>query len=867
MNRTLLRVSLFVALLAPVSVLAAPAKKSATAAAAESAAAEARTAQAEPPQVEKKTPFERLDLVDDAIGDVEKLLQTPDLQQPQLLEIKEKLAPLEDELGGIVAELEPYIEGIDARLQQLGKAPGPDDPPEDLNVTADRAQEVKKRQEWDDALKRAKILQLRTRELVAEVAQRRRQMFSAELSARTTSILGLTYWRAITGNVPTDWERAKLALDDGSSTLSSAMTNGTWTHFIMMCVLGIFLAIAGPLVGQRVGQKLATRFLPDNRLRRTLVALCTVCVFVAFPVFGMSLIADSLEGSNGLTPFMAEVVGAMVDAVRVIALFTGLARAWLQPTQPEWRLVWWSDAQVRRVRGFTTTIAVLVACRMLLERVNDTLGTSLHVSILGRTIFAMAILAVFAIALVRLGAVRAELLANPPKSRSAEKTPNLMVASLLSGLAWVCVLVAPVALILGYNAFAIFIARELTQVGVVLAALLLLMRLTDDLFTAILSDNFPLGRMLRHSIGMSAAYIDQIAIVLAAVSRVILVYVAARLVLARLGGEDVTSVAGRIQDGLADLKVGEVTISPGAITGALLVFSSVWLLTRTVRRWLENSYLPHTSLDTGARNSLSTGIGYLGFIGAVLLAVAYLGVSLDKVALIASALSVGVGFGLQAIISNFVSGLILLVERPIKVGDLVNVGGPTGDVKKISVRATEIVLGDGSTYVVPNSDLISKPVVNKTRIGARGQVQFLLRIAYGEDPNRARDFILDEANKLEKLLKDPRPNVFIDDVDDRGYVMNVVANTASPRETYGAKSDLLFAVTKRLRAEHIALGSPIASVEADEGSAGGEQTQGSDKKEEPPEPAPEPIEGIDEERPALGDGKGVSDGGGNKGSV
>lgn len=854
------RILLLVALLAPVSAFAAPQKKSSTTVAAEAAAAEARAAKAEE-ELEKKTPFERLDIVDSAIEDVEKLLQSKTIQQAQLLEIKEKLAPLEDELGTIVAAVEPYIEGIDARLVQLGKAPGPDDPPEDLNVTADREQEVKKRQEWDDALKRAKILQLRVRELVAEVAKNRRQLFSAELSARTTSILGITYWRAIVGNFPIDSSRAKLRWDEGVSALSAAMTDGARTHFIMMCVLGIFLPIAGPLVGQRVGQKLAMRFLPDNHLRRTLVGLWTVLVFVIFPVFGVNLIADSLEGTNALTPFMSALVDTMVSAARIIALFTGLARAWLQPTLPEWRLVWWSDAQVNRVRGFATVIAVLVACRLLLERTNDALGTSLHVSILGRTIFAMSILVVFAIALARLGGIRSELLANPPKRREGEKQPNLMAASLLSGCAWICVILAPVALFLGYNAFAIFVVREITQVAIVLAGLLLLMRLADDIFDAILSDHFPLGRMLRHSIGLSGAYIDQVAVVLAAVARVALVYVAARLILLRLGGEDVTSVAGRIQDGLADLKVGEVTISPGAIIGALLVFSGIWFLTRTLRRWLENSYLPHTSLDNGARNSLSTGIGYLGFMAAVLMAVAYLGVSLDKVALIASALSVGVGFGLQAIISNFVSGLILLVERPIKVGDLVNVGGSTGDVKKISVRATELLLGDGSTYVVPNSDLISKPVINKTRIGVRGQVQFLLRIAYGEDPNRTREVILDEANKLEKLLKDPKPNVFIDDVDDRGYVMNIVANTSSPRETYGAKSDLFFAITKRLRAERIALGSPIASVEADEGSAGGEQTE--EPAEEAAEPAPEPIEAIDEgDRPAMGDGKGVGDGGG-----
>ncbi len=806
------------------------------------------------PVGEAKSPFERLAVVDSAIEDVDKQLKADDLTQAQLLEIKERLVPLEDELATIVGELDPYIEGIDARLEQLGKAPGPGDPPEDPTVSADRAQETKKRQEWDDALKRAKILQLRERELVAEVAKHRRQMFSAELSARTTSILGLTYWRAVVGNAPIDARRFMLRYSEGAAAFSKGLTGDARNELLMLCLLGLVIAIVGPMLGVRVGEKLALRWLPDNRLRRTLVALWTVIVFVTLPVLGAGLIEDAFEGTRALTPLTAAMVATFAAVVRIVAVITGLARAWLQPRCPQWRLVWWSDAQVARLRGFPLVIAILVACRVVLERINDSLGTSLHVSILGRTLCAMAILCVFAVALARLGSIRNELLANPPKGRSGDKAHNPIPAALLSAFAWLLVLFAPVALVLGYNALAIFIVREVTQVAVVLAALFLLMRLVDDVFDAILSEHFPLGRLLRRSIGFSAAYIDQIAVVLAAVSRVALVYVAARLVLLRLGGEDVTSVAGRIQDGLADLKVGEVTISPGAIVGALLVFAGVWLLTRTVRRWLENSYLPHTSLDTGARNSLSTGIGYLGFLGAVLMAVAYLGVSLDKVALIASALSVGVGFGLQAIISNFVSGLILLVERPIKVGDLVNVSGTTGDVKRISVRATEILLGDGSTYVVPNSDLISKPVVNKTRVGVRGQVQFLLRIAYGEDPNRTRDVILDEAAKLDKLLKDPKPGVFIDDVDDRGYVMNIVANTASPRETYGAKSDLFFAITRRLRAERIALGSPIASVASDEGSASGDQTEV--EPDAPAEPLPSSTADV-AERPAMGDGKGT----------
>jgi small-conductance mechanosensitive channel len=235
------------------------------------------------------------------------------------------------------------------------------------------------------------------------------------------------------------------------------------------------------------------------------------------------------------------------------------------------------------------------------------------------------------------------------------------------------------------------------------------------------------------------------------------------------------------------------------------------LFSRALRRWLENSYLPHTALDSGARTSLSTGVGYLGFLAASLASVAYLGVSLEKVALIASALSVGIGFGLQAIISNFVSGLILLVERPIKVGDQVSVSGSTGDVKRISVRATEIAMNDGSIVVVPNSDLISKPVVNKTRVGTRGLVQIMLRVVYGTDPDQVRKLVLEIIAADERMLKDPVPKVYIDDVDDRGYVFNVQSNVANPRDVYAVRSDLFFSVTRRLREAGIALANPLAS--------------------------------------------------------
>ena len=138
------------------------------------------------------------------------------------------------------------------------------------------------------------------------------------------------------------------------------------------------------------------------------------------------------------------------------------------------------------------------------------------------------------------------------------------------------------------------------------------------------------------------------------------------------------------------------------------------LATRAVQRWLNTQFLPRTTLDPSLQNSVSTIFGYLGVITALAIALAQLGVDFQKITLVAGALSIGIGFGLQSVVSNFVSGLILLAERPIRVGDIINVKGEEGRVLRIHVRATEIETGDRANVIIPNSELITQVVKNRT---------------------------------------------------------------------------------------------------------------------------------------------------------
>jgi potassium-dependent mechanosensitive channel len=180
-------------------------------------------------------------------------------------------------------------------------------------------------------------------------------------------------------------------------------------------------------------------------------------------------------------------------------------------------------------------------------------------------------------------------------------------------------------------------------------------------------------------------------------------------------------------------RVGGLYITPKRIVIALLIFALLLLVFGRLKEMLEKRWLPASKLDRGAREATATVFGYTGFLVAVLVALSAAGLDLTKLAIIAGALSVGIGFGLQNIVNNFVSGLILLFERPITTGDFVSVGDTEGYVRRISIRSTEIETLDRRSVIVPNSDLISGRVINWMRNDSYGRVKVEVGVAYGSD--------------------------------------------------------------------------------------------------------------------------------------
>jgi small-conductance mechanosensitive channel len=240
--------------------------------------------------------------------------------------------------------------------------------------------------------------------------------------------------------------------------------------------------------------------------------------------------------------------------------------------------------------------------------------------------------------------------------------------------------------------------------------------------------------------------------------------------------------------------IGNTQVSLAAILASIIVFVLGYFAAKLFQGWLDAQILKPAGLSGGLRDSIRTGVGYIGVFAAALMAFSYAGFNLSNLAIVAGAFSVGIGFGLQSVVSNFVSGLILLAERPIKVGDLVVVGGEEGYVRKISVRSTEIETFDRAHVLIPNSFFITEKVKNWTLRNNSGRVTITVGVAYGCDPRQVKAILLKVAQDHPNVMKSPEPFVDFEDFGADTLNFKLFAFIHDLTKSINTRTDLRIAI-------------------------------------------------------------------------
>lgn len=727
----------------------------------------------------------------------------------QLTQLNELALELSGNADTLAQALQPQRQQLDAQLAVLGPAPKADSGVKETpEVPRKRSSLESQKSKLDDQIKQADGIKNSALMLSSQITNLRRDLMKTQLALNSGSILGPRFWAPLFVKQDLDNEKIDGFLQDLQDTAALSWEPGYRFGTIAWLLAAILVMTLGRRYSEEFLAWISIHKMPEGRLRRSFLAAAIALTTLAAVVLTFNFTALAFARRDEVSGDVQDFVVSLVKLSVFCGLIAGLGRAFLSTRRPSWRLPAISNEVAMALKPFPPITAALVFIFQTVENFNYTVGTSLNT-----TIFANGLTAL----LIGSTALAISMRTNRVRRRMVQEGNAPEVRSTLVGLIQMALTLTAVAillsLIIGYVTLARFLSYEVVWCGILFGSFYFLSHLVNDGCESLFSVNSLTGRRLQTSLNIDERHLQQAATLLAALGKTLLIGFVA---LALLNGTFASSTPIELLQKAIEFWGGKglesLNIVPAHMVNAIICLVVGIYVLRSVRRWLDSDFLPKTTMDAGMRVSLITLFSNIGYVLVILLTLSIMGLQWNKLAWIVSALSVGIGFGLQEIVKNFISGLILLTERPVKVGDLVTISGIEGDIRRINVRATEIQLGDKSTVIVPNSQFISQNVRNATMGNAQGVVTITLTFPLNIDPVRVRELLLEVYNENERILEAPEPSVSFKDLTAQGIVLSVTGNVASQRQIAGAKSDLLFDILTRLRKEGIVLSTPQTMI-------------------------------------------------------
>ena len=709
----------------------------------------------------------------------------------KLVEVRNRLEELGLDVDKSRAAFRPRLGEINTRLDQIGPPPDEGAAAEPAALKEERAALAEEKADINAVLGEIENLALRISRLVNEIAQVRRDLFASQLTKR------YDITQALNTNVLSEFVTEFRQLSSRVAAWVSFVVRFKLNAVMLAGILSFAAAAILFVAGRRLFRSLIVADplveKPSYLSRLSVAFWSTLLPSLALAVFLGSSYA-LFEYFEILRPDIATLMWTLFNVIAIVFLVNRLALAAFSPGLPNWRLLPVESGAATRLYWLVWITSIASGFDFIFSRVNDVLGSPLSLTV-AKSLLATILVGILVILIARVRPYTNEDGTSRPWPRWL-RYPLILIG--VGTIAAGC---------FGYIGLARFISQQIVVTGAILATMYI-----GHLTAHALSDfgafkNTMFGRWLDRQFNTSETLDDQLGLVFSVSIHLMVLAIGIPLILLQWGFQwgDITTWALRV---VREIRIGSVSFSILGVLTGLLVFIVGYFVTRWFQSWLDGSVMTRGRVDAGVRNSIKTVVGYVGIAIALLIGISAAGINLSSLALVAGGLSLGIGFGLQNIVSNFVSGLILLAERPFKAGDWIVAGGVSGTVKKISVRATEIETFQRQSVILPNSELINAAVGNWTHKNRLGRVDIKIGAAYSADPRRVHAVLTEIAAAHPTILKNPEPMAVFTGFGDSSLDFELRFFLADVMSQLAVQNDIRFAIYERFKAEGIEIPFP-----------------------------------------------------------
>ena len=713
-----------------------------------------------PPQTAAAEDFD-IDAAANSLTDIEQQLKRERYDEKNLKQFVNQVAGIKADAASCVTKLETQQSEVQAALTSLGEPAAKESP----DVVRKRRDIQKQLTNIEKQLGSCRVLMLRSEELHAQINKATKELLASRLFARGPDFFSL---------LEENWNKLDIWIAGSTKVLKrlGGLQNLLIWHWFMLFVLLILSIGPAIMVRQALQRRIRTRQWFEDYSSRFTRAWFTTLVHYLPHLIGSSAAAIFfyiLTRDLEPTPFISLVV----EGLPFYFLFVVLIQLLLAPPPPATLFLPIPQALAAALARRLRFLVLLIYIGFLLFSAIIKLNLPEVLLLLARDIYAAFLILnlIWAFALLM-------------------RLTTQKLTRWLTTLVHLSLFVALVAEWMGYRNLALGLAQGVLGSLLALGTILLLLKLFHELYNNLDYGRHPWNRRLRKAMGLKAGDTMPGLFWLRLIT-VVTFWLLFGYVMLQVWDVSDTIILDIYTYLTQGFTIWSLQIIPARFASAIITIAVILTIGAWFRKRLESTWLKHTHLDRGAREATVTITGYIVITLAVITGLSVAGFDFRSIALIAGALSVGIGFGLQNIVNNFISGLILLFERPIKTGDWIMVGNTEGYVKRIRIRSTEIQTFDRADVIVPNSELIASQVTNWMLHDSRGRARVPVGVAYGSDTQKVKTILEQVAAEHPRIVNDgsaPQPKVlfrgfgessldfelrcFIQDIDERLQVIS-----------------------------------------------------------------------------------------------